>query len=275
MADDVYDERECEPKELDWIGHDSATQLLVPLAPAEQLWFDLHRNVVVEGSHFDAIRTRGHVHLGELVGVTAVADRRLVAGLQHRPDNWYADPKAATRAPDELLLLGFDDPDAPKVLARASVPGDIAFVTFIADASSSRVYAVAEEFDGQCVQSTKQSRLYAFAVEDDEFRKLGSVELGDGVTHVARVGDYILLVDNPYARATWSGESSARLVSLTTEGVPEVSDRADPPALEYHQAIAAMTVASDTLAVVADGLQYLRYDVSEFPRLSLLSSCER
>ena len=274
------------PKEMQPISRDSG------------LWLDVARAAVIDVSDATAPRVRGKVDLGDAslapdagagsagwaeVTMTSLAERRAIAAVRHEPS--YGEMSKADsdrRLPDDLLVLGFDDPDAPAVLQRLELPGDVALVSVLApaDGRAARVYVISDELELRCIGPSKQSYLYSFAFGADTLVHTNKIALGDDLALAERRGDYLVLIDGTYVSLTRgeAHEPSLRTVSLKQEA-PVISGRAQAPFVGYTPPSIKMSVEADVLTLVSEdakvqpGLHLRRYELSDTNSPNLISDC--
>ena len=250
---------------------------LQEISRTDGLWLDPTRAAVLDVSDATHPRLRGALSVGALLEVTPVAERRLVAALSHRPPDVISTVDSATRFPDALLLLGFDDPDAPKQLANIEIPGEVALIT----ATPDKVLVISDELDLRCQGPTKQSFLYSFTFTDDTLVQLDKVPLGDDLAAAERRGDYLVLIDGTYLHVS-HGQGNApslRVVSLKQAGSPVISEAAEapfaggtPPAIALAANDTALTLVGQDVKV-STGLRFLRYDLTDAAAPRVSSDC--
>jgi hypothetical protein len=254
----------------------AARDRLRAIAPGQGLWLDIERGAVVDVSAPDAIRVRSRLELGYVVDAVALDDRRVIAGVQGAKTSFTgADPRGQGLAADQLVVLGFDDPDAPAVLARATIPGDIVYLAVHRgeDARAS-VHVVSDEVDRRCIGPTKRSFLLRFGVDDDALSEPELLELGGSLAYVSHSDERLVLLDWPAPSVSEPlQQSMLRFVSL--DGSEPLAASAPIDGSRVGE-VAALSESDDVLTLVAaagSGASVVRIDVSDDVAPRVLSEC--
>jgi hypothetical protein len=254
---------------------------LQEISSSNALWLDPMRGVAIDLSDPAQPRLRGELKPDDLVDLTRLTEHRMVAARQRVPYDVSEAENSATTHPDELLLLSFDDPDAPRELAQIDIPGEVALVTSVQDEAGTRVFVISDEIERRCAGPTKQSFLYTFAYEADTLTQLDKLELGDDLAVAERRADYLLLFDGTYLnleRRDNTREPSLRVVKLTSTAVPILSERAAAPFVGIMPPDLEAAFSGDILTTVTrnykgPGLRFMRYELGETNTLRVLSDC--
>jgi len=257
-------------------------QELVSISHEDALWLDVARRAVLDISDPAAPRLRSRLDTDGLSQISPLTERRVLAVRARDPDDVISAEGSAKSHPDQLLVIGFDDPDAPKRLTRVDIPGEIALVAAVEDDSTTRVFVLSDEIERRCFEPTKQSYLYTFALEDDTLVQLGKLDLGDDVAVAERRGNYLVLIDGTYYRVTRGGgmyEPSLRVVELTGREVPVVSKRTPGgPLAGASWPALVLSVTKDVLTTIArdwkaSGLRFTRYQLDREAAPRVLFDC--
>lgn len=249
----------------------------VPIDATAGLWLDVSDGVVVDLSEPGTPRTRGVLQLGYLMHPRRLSERLLVVTVRRSPVRYAIDAQGpAIAGADELVLIDFADPDAPAVVARTTIAGDVVLTTLVQDGGDTRLYAVSYEQFKDCQEPSTRTFVRSFAVNATAIDALDMLDAGNHVAVVSARGERLIMLDEQ-VHLSEEPEPLLRMVALDAPGGELVATSVPAPNLPFLQSEGRVVLSDNRATFVASGgdgeVHVMRYDLSNPASLPLLSDC--